>query len=116
MRNDGAIEPRLNELCAEQGPCLPQLAVGARRLTITFLRDIRTAPRDRVTVVIIGSSSGVSPTARATENISDWIRGLPKAMLAAQDADNQNRGRARHKQSQLPQVVLERRNLDRSTQ
>ena len=50
---------------------------------MTFLRDIRTAPRDRVTVVIIGSSSGVRPTARATENISDWISGRPNSTLAA---------------------------------
>lgn len=57
--------------------------MAARRLTITFLRDIRTAPRDSVTVVIIGSSSGVSPTASATENISDWINGRPNATLAA---------------------------------
>ena len=61
----------------------PKSWIADKRLTITFLRAIRTAPRDSVTVVIIGSSSGVSPTARATENISDWIRGLPKATLAA---------------------------------
>ena len=61
----------------------PRSWIAARRLTITFLRDIRTAPRERVTVVIIGSSSGVRPTARATENISDWISGRPNATLAA---------------------------------
>ena len=30
-QNDGAIEPRLNELCAKQGPCLPQFAVGPQQ-------------------------------------------------------------------------------------
>ena len=49
----------------------PRSWIADRRLTITFLRAIRTAPRESVTVVIIGSNSGVSPTARATENISD---------------------------------------------
>ena len=61
----------------------PRSWIPVRRLTMTFLRDIRTAPRDRVTVVIIGSSSGVRPTASATENISDWISGRPNATLAA---------------------------------
>ena len=61
----------------------PRSWMAASRLTITFLRDIRTAPRDSVTVVIIGSSSGVSPTASATENISDWISGRPNSTLAA---------------------------------
>ena len=54
-----------------------------RRLTMTLRRAMRNAPRERVTVVIIGSNSGVSPTARATANISDWITGRPKATLAA---------------------------------
>ena len=36
------------------------------RLTMTFLRPIATAPLDRQTVTIIGSISGVRPTATAT--------------------------------------------------
>ena len=36
------------------------------RLTITFLRLIASAPFDRQTVTIIGSISGVRPTATAT--------------------------------------------------
>ena len=36
------------------------------RLTMTFLRLIASAPLDRQTVTIIGSISGVRPTATAT--------------------------------------------------
>ncbi len=43
---------------------------------------MRSAPRDNVTVVIIGSSSGVSPTASATENSSDSSTGRPNSMCA----------------------------------
>jgi hypothetical protein len=38
---------------------------------------IRIAPRDSVTVVIIGSSSGVRPTASATANNSESNTGRP---------------------------------------
>ncbi len=36
------------------------------RLTMTFFRDMRMAPRDRLTETIMGSISGVSPTATAS--------------------------------------------------
>ncbi len=39
-----------------------------RRLTITFLRAMSSAPLDRLTVTIMGSISGVSPTATAMAN------------------------------------------------
>ena len=45
--------------------------MAARRLTITFLSAMRRAPRERVTEITIGSSSGVSPTASATANRND---------------------------------------------
>ena len=41
----------------------PKFWMALRRLTMTFLRDIAMAPLARLTVTIIGSISGVSPTA-----------------------------------------------------
>ena len=48
----------------------PKFWIALRRLTMTFLRDIAMAPLARLTVTIIGSISGVSPTATATANSS----------------------------------------------
>ena len=44
----------------------PRFWIALIRLTMTFLRPIATAPLDRHTVTIIGSISGVRPTATAT--------------------------------------------------
>ena len=41
----------------------PKFWIEFRRLTITFLRDMASAPLLRFTVTIIGSISGVRPTA-----------------------------------------------------
>ena len=41
----------------------PKFWIELSRLTITRLRDIASAPFERLTVTIIGSISGVSPTA-----------------------------------------------------
>ena len=57
----------------------PRSWIEARRFTITLRAAMRSAPRDRVTVVIIGSSSGVRPTASATENSSDSSTGRPNS-------------------------------------
>ena len=46
----------------------PRSWMAASRLTITLRLAMRIAPRDSVTVMTIGSSSGVSPTASATAN------------------------------------------------
>ena len=53
----------------------PMSWIADRRLTMTCLRAMRSAPRDSVTDTIIGSSSGVSPTASATPNRNDSSRG-----------------------------------------
>ncbi len=45
----------------------PKFWIELRRLTMTFLRDIASAPLERQTETIIGSISGVSPTATARE-------------------------------------------------
>ena len=46
----------------------PKFWIELRRLTMTFRRDIAIAPLARLTVTIIGSISGVRPTATATAN------------------------------------------------
>ncbi len=43
----------------------PRFWIEFRRLTITFLRDMASAPLERQTATIMGSISGVSPTATA---------------------------------------------------
>jgi hypothetical protein len=46
----------------------PRFWIASRRLTTTLLRDSTTAPLARVDVTIIGSISGVSPTATESAN------------------------------------------------
>src|SRR3990172_3629204 len=46
---------------------LPKFSMAASRLTMTFFRAMRTAPRDSVTETIMGRSWGVSPTPRPAE-------------------------------------------------
>ena len=48
----------------------PKFWIELSRLTITFRRDIAIAPLARLTVTIMGSISGVRPTATATANSS----------------------------------------------
>src|ERR1039458_10519982 len=45
----------------------PKFWIEFRRLTMTFFFDIAKAPLDRQTETIIGSISGVRPTATASE-------------------------------------------------
>jgi hypothetical protein len=47
---------------------LPRSWIAPSRFTITCTFAMRMAPRASVTEMIIGSSSGVSPTASATAN------------------------------------------------
>ena len=71
--------PRRSAAPGSRGPCVsvpvlsvqstsiaPRFWIALRRLTMTFFLDIAIAPFDRQTVTIIGSISGVSPTATAT--------------------------------------------------
>ena len=53
----------------------PRSWIAESRFTITFRLDSSIADRASVTVTIIGSSSGVSPTASASANISDSSTG-----------------------------------------
>ena len=48
----------------------PRFWMALRRLTTTLARAMAVAPFARLTVTIIGSISGVSPTATATANSS----------------------------------------------
>ena len=58
-------------LSLQRTSMLPKFWIAARCLTITFWRAMRTAPRERVTALIMGRNSGVRPTARATAKRSD---------------------------------------------
>ena len=60
---------------------LPKSSMAARCLTMTLRRAMRTAPWARVTVVIMGRNSGVSPTASATANRTDSSVGRWRATL-----------------------------------
>ena len=62
---------------------LPRFSIAVRRRTSTPWRAIIEAPRDRLTLRIAGSSSGLSPTASAIENSSVSIGGRPRTMWAA---------------------------------
>ena len=53
----------------------PRSWIAERRFTITFRLASSIADRASVTVTIIGNSSGVSPTASASANISDSSTG-----------------------------------------
>ena len=59
----------------------PRSWIADRRFTITLRFAICIADRASVTVTIIGSSSGVRPTASATANISDSNIGRAKTMF-----------------------------------
>ncbi len=60
---------------------LPKFWIADKFLIITFFFDMRTAPEAKVTVVIIGSNSGVRPTASATANNKESSNGLCMYML-----------------------------------
>ena len=62
---------------------LPRFWMDSRRLTMTFLADMRRAPRARVTETTMGRSSGVRPTARATAKRKDSSQGRWKKALAS---------------------------------
>ena len=47
---------------------LPKFSIAASRLTITLSSAMRRAPCARFTLMIAGSSCGVSPTASASAN------------------------------------------------
>ena len=48
--------------------------MASMRLTMTFFLPIATAPFDRHTVTIMGSISGVSPTATASAKKKAWVQ------------------------------------------
>jgi hypothetical protein len=60
----------------------PKSSMASSRLTITLAAAIRRAPADRLTVTMAGSS-GVSPTASASENSTELITGRCRTRLIA---------------------------------
>jgi hypothetical protein len=74
-------------LSVQRTSIAPRFWIALRRFTITFLRDMAIAPFARFTVTIIGSISGVRPTATATakssaSNQSCLVRPLIRELLA----------------------------------
>ena len=61
---------RVPVLSVHRTSIAPKFWIALSRLTITFSRDMAIAPLARFTVTIIGSISGVRPTATATANSS----------------------------------------------
>ncbi len=68
----------------------PRSWIADRRFTITFRLAICMADRASVTVTIIGSSSGVSPTASATANIRDSSNGRLKKIFTTRTNSTMN--------------------------
>ena len=81
--------------------------MAASRFTTTFFLAMRSAPRDSVTVMIIGSSSGVRPTASATANRKDSSTGRPKREVHQEDEKHQEDGQPQDQQAQSMNAALE---------
>ena len=64
----------------------PRFWIEFRRLTMTFLRDMAIAPLERQTATIIGSISGVRPTATA---IAKKKAALPISLREPVDEEDQ---------------------------
>jgi len=64
----------------------PKFSIEARRFTITWALTIRAAPRARLTLMMVGRSCGVNPTARARENSTESSRWRWKNRLKAKMA------------------------------
>ena len=62
---------RVPVLSLQRMSMLPKFSMAASCLTMTFFSAMRTAPLERVTETIMGRSSGVRPTASATEKRKD---------------------------------------------
>jgi hypothetical protein len=69
---------------------LPKFSMAASCLTMTFRRAIRTAPLASVTETIMGSSSGVRPTASATEKRKDSSRSRRSSALTRKAKSTRN--------------------------
>src|SRR5262249_9764582 len=79
-------------LSVQSTSMLPRSWIEARRLTITFFAAMRSAPRARQTETIIGSSSGVRPTASARANRNDSRRGRCRLVLMSTTVSTSRRG------------------------
>jgi hypothetical protein len=64
----------------------PRFSMALRRRTSTPRRAIVLAPRARFTLRMAGNSSGLSPTARATEKRSVSTGGRPASVCATKTA------------------------------
>ena len=82
-------------LSVQSTSMLPRFSIALRRRTSTPWRAIICAPRARLTLRIAGSSSGLRPTASATEKSSVSMGGRPRSMCADEDDEHHDEHRAR---------------------
>ena len=85
----------------------PRSWMAASRFTTTLRAAMRIAPRESVTVVTIGSSSGVRPTASATANRSEFQRRPAEDELDASTTSTRTSGQPQDQQAEAVQPALE---------
>ena len=74
-------------LSVQRTSIAPKFWIEWSRLTITFLRDMAMAPFERHTETIIGSISGVKPTATAKAKKNDSLQGFVKLLMRNTSGD-----------------------------
>ena len=79
------------------------------RLTMTFLRLIASAPLDRQTVTIIGSISGVRPTATATAKKNASPQSPLVSPLMTKTSGHHDEDEAQHQPGEPGDALVERR-------
>ncbi len=75
---------RVPVLSVQSTSMAPKFWIALRRLTTTLRRDIATAPLARLALTIIGSISGVRPTATARANMNASVQSpLVKPLISS---------------------------------
>ena len=94
-------------LVAAQHVHAPRSWIAVSRLTITCSRAMRSAPRASVTETIIGSSSGVRPTASARANRNDSSSGRSNSRLIKQHEQDEQDGDPDHQYAEAADAERE---------
>jgi len=87
----------------------PKFWIEFRRLTMTFFFDIASAPLDRQTDTIIGSISGVRPTATASEKKKRSFQSWLGEAVDDEDQRHHYRHETNHQPGELLYTALKRR-------
>ena len=86
---------------------LPRFSIAVRCRTSTPWRAIICAPRARLTLKIAGSSSGLSPTASATENSNVSIGGRPFTHVDDEDEKDHDQHGTRQQVAEAAEPAVE---------